>query len=376
MGFPTLYAKAKTGKIKQWKVSVEGSTITVLHGQVGGKQTPQITHITEGKNIGKSNETTPEVQAKLEAGSKWNHQLDKDYRESVEDIPQSTLPPLAKKFQDASAALGDEYDTLCKFDGVRCTMFYNEGNIFFQSRGGKPYPVIKEIAKDLYDSVWKSWPSMVIDGELYCHGMFLEDITSAVKKHNKDTSRIKFHVFDLFNPEKPDQIWEVRYLEYQALVTWTDRVETIWAKRVKTEPGMTAEDKMLKLHDEFVAKKYEGVVCRKPDSLFVFGHRTSDFQKYKVPLDKEFKVIRFDIDKNGCAVPICYIENEKYPDRCEFKAPLVGTREYQREVAQNQENYIGKYLKTVFESYSKYGVPLKPKGHVFREMDEDGNANE
>lgn len=72
--FPTLYAKAKTGKIKQWVVSVVDSTITVTHGQVGGKQQTQTTVITEGKNIGKSNETTPSEQAYLEAKAKWTSQ--------------------------------------------------------------------------------------------------------------------------------------------------------------------------------------------------------------------------------------------------------------------------------------------------------------
>jgi hypothetical protein len=133
---------------------------------------------------------------------------------------------------------------------------------------------------------------------------------------------------------------------------------------------------MIQLHDGFVVHKFEGVVCRKLGSLFVFGHRTSDFQKYKIPLDKEFKVIRFEIDKNGCAVPWCYIDNQVDPTRTEFKAPLVGTREYQQEIARNQEKYIGKHLKVVFENYSKYGVPAKTKGHQFREVDEDGNPEE
>jgi hypothetical protein len=196
---------------------------------------------------------------------------------------------------------------------------------------------------------------------------------AAVKKPNEDTHRIEAHVFDMFDPENPEQIWEARYAEYQALVgddISNIKVKAVWAMRVHSE------SEMIKLHDEFVKMGYEGVVCRKLGSLFVFGHRTSDFQKYKIPKDKEFKVIRIDIDKNGCAVPWCHIDNEIDPTRTEFKAPLVGTREYQQMVAQNQEKYIGKYLKVVFEDYSKYGVPAKTKGHQFREVDEDGNPTE
>ncbi len=372
MLYPTLFAKSKTGAIKQWRIDVEGSTITVYHGQVGGKQTEQVHTVTKGKNIGKANETSPAQQARSEALSKWNKQQDKDYRENVEDIPQSTLPPLAKKYQDFKNALGNEYDALCKYDGVRCTMFYNKADhtFIFQSRGGKDYPVIQKIADALYSMIWQYRPKMVIDTELYNHGLHLEDITSAVKKHNKNTECLSAYVFDMFDPSQPNQIWEDRYKNYISNVNDTGLIRPVKAVRIKSEEQMFAR------HDFFTGLSYEGLVLRKLGTPFVFGHRTSDFQKYKVPLDKEFQVTHFDIDKNGCAVPICRIENTICPERNHFKAPLLGTREYQQEIAQNQEKYIGKHLKVVFEAYSKYGVPAKPKGHAFREMDEDGNPTE
>lgn len=373
MEFPTLFAKSKTGKIKQWIVSVEDNIITVMYGQVGGKQTPQITPILEGKNIGKSNETTPHEQACSEARSKWNKQIKSDYRERVEDIPTSTLPPLAHKFQERGEALGSSYDVLCKLNGVRCTMFYNGGDVIFQSRGGERYPVIQEIADELYEKVWQHEPTMVIDNELYCHGMFLEDITGAVKKTKKDTAKIQCYVFDMFLPSSPKMPWVARYMMYRDYIRNDkgNRVFSVLAELVESEKEMKW------IHNEFVAGGYEGVVCRKLGGSFVFGHRTSDFQKYKVPIDKEFKVVRIDTDKNGCAVPWCTIgENENYPKKTEFKAPLIGTHEYQQGIAQNAEEYIGKHLKVVFESYTKYGLPGKPKGHVFRKLDEDGSPLE
>lgn len=372
MSFPTLYGLAKTGKIKQWSVSVEGSLITVLHGQVGGKLTEQVTPIHEGKNLGKANETTPSQQAKMEAGSKWNKQYDKDYRESVEEIPTSTLPPLAKKYQDESDKLGDEWDTLCKLDGVRCTIFWNNGNPIFQTRGGNAYPTIQAIADELYEKVWQSSPDHVVDCELYRHGMYLEDIVACVKKHNKDTDKIHCHVFDIYDPEKPDMVWEDRYSEYIDLIGLGNnvRVHAVYAIRTYSD------EELKKYHELCVQENYEGVICRKLDSKFVFGHRTSDFQKYKIPMDKEFKVVRFDVDKNGCAVPWCRIDTPVSKGNGEFKAPLIGTREYQQRVYLNKDEFIGKYLKVVFEKYSKYGVPTKTKGHVFREVDEDGNATE
>ena len=101
---PTLYAKASTGKIKQWSVWTEGDTIYVEHGQQGGKMQVKET-VCKPKNVGRANETTAEEQAISEAKSKWKKQYDKDYRESVDELPESTLPNLAHKYQDKQKAV-------------------------------------------------------------------------------------------------------------------------------------------------------------------------------------------------------------------------------------------------------------------------------
>lgn len=369
MKLPTLYGLASNGSVKEWSVWTVEDTIFVQHGKLGGKLQVKETKA-KPKNVGKANETSPSEQAEAEALSKWNKQKDKDYKESVDDLTESTLPPLAKKFQDAKHLLGEEYDVLPKLDGVRCTLFHKDGVVRFQSRGGKDYPVIEAIAEDLKESLWNEKPNIVVDCELYSKQLHLEDIVSCVKKHNDNTWRIESFIFDIFDPDNPEYTWEERYQLYTSIPDsrW---VKTIDASRVKSE------EEMKEIHDFYVdCGGLEGVVLRKLDGKFVFGHRTSDFQKYKVALDEEFEVIRIDIDKNGCAVPWCKIDNKVDPERTEFKAPLVGTREYQQDIANNKENYIGKYLTVVFESYSKYGIPGKPKGHNFREVDENGNPTE
>ncbi|WP_225393788.1 hypothetical protein, partial [Escherichia coli] len=61
-----LYGKDSKGKLKQWTVYTDGAVVTVAHGRVGGKITEK-SYTAEAKNIGRSNETTPEEQAELEA---------------------------------------------------------------------------------------------------------------------------------------------------------------------------------------------------------------------------------------------------------------------------------------------------------------------
>ena len=73
---PTLYGKDISGKIKQWSASVHANGVAaryvVEYGQVDGKIQSTAREFTEGKNIGKKNETTPleqccsEIQKKME----------------------------------------------------------------------------------------------------------------------------------------------------------------------------------------------------------------------------------------------------------------------------------------------------------------------
>ena len=63
--FPTLYGVGINGKIKTWSVHVETNneeTVGVYiieFGKLEGKQQVTRREYTEGKNIGKKNETTP-----------------------------------------------------------------------------------------------------------------------------------------------------------------------------------------------------------------------------------------------------------------------------------------------------------------------------
>ena len=66
---PTLYKRTSTGAVQQWTIAVANTTITTTYSQVGGAMQTTSNTITEGKNIGRSNATTPQQQAQLEAAA-------------------------------------------------------------------------------------------------------------------------------------------------------------------------------------------------------------------------------------------------------------------------------------------------------------------
>lgn len=96
---PTLYARNKDGSIQMWKVGTSGNEVIVVFGRVGGALQSKTT-ICEAKNIGRSNETTAEEQAVLEAQSKWEKQVRLGYKENVEDLEAIDISPMLA--QDAS----------------------------------------------------------------------------------------------------------------------------------------------------------------------------------------------------------------------------------------------------------------------------------
>jgi len=89
MELDTLYKRAKTGKIQYWKVAVLALTYPTIFkesGQLGTFSPLQhMEAIKEGKNIGKSNETTPMEQAISQASSDWLKKKDEGYK-SLKDL--------------------------------------------------------------------------------------------------------------------------------------------------------------------------------------------------------------------------------------------------------------------------------------------------
>ena len=99
---PTLYGKDTSGKTKQWSAAIytDGSVAryTVEYGQVDGKIQSTSRDFTEGKNIGKSNETTPLQQCSNEINKKWSDKKEKErYAENDEVVEVGTkvFPMLA-----------------------------------------------------------------------------------------------------------------------------------------------------------------------------------------------------------------------------------------------------------------------------------------
>lgn len=365
----TLYKLNSSGKQMEWSIFTnEDGKVLIKRGLTDGKIAESSTQ-SIAKSIGKSNETTPAQQAVKDALSKWKKQLDKNYVENLADIdePLHLLAPLALKYQKYAKHVNWEEGVVCltKYDGVRMTAFYRSGKAFFQTRGGKYYPLIKEIADELHERFWEANPALVIDGELYNHDLHLEDITSGAKSSNEYTKKLDFYVFDAYDPNSPD----IGYLERLRYV----ELSVSGCERVKHAKWFvcTSEERMYIYHDNVVKNGYEGVILRSREGLFEFGTRNISFIKYKVRHRAEYVTVKPILCKNGSVKIMCKVVFDgevKF-----FEPPMLGTIPEQRRVFDDWGMYDTGHGTIEYEAISKYGIPAKAKFISFRILDLDGN---
>lgn len=358
-----LFAVDKNDNIKHWTVEVEGDTIIVSHGRYLGKMQVKKT-VAKAKNIGRANETTPEQQAVLEAEAKFTKQFDKCYRPTIEEARTvgQLLPMLAHNYLDHHHRIKYPCYVSTKLDGVRCMAEVTNGTeVTLHTRGGKTYPCPKEIYDDIimlnYFTGIKKF-----DGELYCHGMKLQDIVSAVKKPNENTIKIKYHIFDVPNGEG----WENRWATLKTLKKHRlDHIEIV------DNVLVNSEDSARMMLNQYIKQGYEGIMLRNVDGKYEFNHRSASLQKWKLMQDLEARVLSVEEDKNGEGVLTCHMKGDVTKL---FKCKMRGSHE--ERLANEQRKLIGKWITVIYQQFTNDGLPQFPVGAAVRECDEEGNPIE
>ena len=359
-----LYGLDKSGKYKVWSIWTEGHELYIMHGSENGKMQTKCENI-QGKNIGRSNETSPEQQAELEAMSRYRKQLDKGYREDKEDLKElDTLPMLAADYLKQGHRIQYPCYGSPKMDGVRCLAIRHSDSVELKSRGGKQY-IVPHIQSQLF-SVMKEGD--IWDGELYIHGKYLEEIVSAVKKYNDLTPEIEFIIFDIVK----DEAYEDRLIKMQAFRRYTLSCVAAASIDVLEFCELQDEDHMKQKHKEYVDRGFEGCMLRNFEGKYESGKRSADLQKYKEFSDAEFQIVDVHSDKDGGAV---FVVQNIFADN-QFN--VVGGSHEQRKIwLQQKESLVGKWVTVKYQTlYKDTKIPQFPTLVCFRETDNQGNPLE
>ncbi len=401
--FPILYGESSHGKRKMWSVAVEErasgaaqaasgavsgaaqaasgtvGVIIVTHGYEDGKKQVNERIVSEGKNIGKKNATTPVQQAISEARALWNKKKDAKYAEdgssvgaaaggagaavadseeepaAASDVP---LPMLAHDYNKRGKSVSFPCYAQRKLDGVRCFAISGKG-LF--SRNGKAFPHLEHIRAEI-----DTLPAgTILDGELYSDELSFQEIVGLVKKES-------------LKPADSAKMPKIFLFVYDTLRAGTNAERNAWLstlfasnafstlRPLVSDECASLED-VKRLHAQYVAEGYEGLMLRNKTGLYKAGHRSTDLQKYKEFIDEEFSIVGFKMGdgvEKGCVLWRCATAAG-----LEFDCRPRGSREERITQYANGASAIGKKLTVRFQEWTNDGLPRFPVGLAIRDYE-------
>jgi ATP-dependent DNA ligase len=374
----TLYQKDSLDRVRSWEIAVinngENTETIITTGLVDGAKVSNYTTITNGKNIGKSNETTHYEQALLEANSKIELQLKRGYVKDLANIKDKDVlgsgipaPMLANKHHPTGAQkssktlaqlriIGKQICVQPKLDGNRCLIKVEDGIGTMYSRSGDIMPVqlghILDDVSGICDK-YNIGESFILDGELYSNKISFNKLNGLIKRETASSSDveerrdIKYHLYDVML----NAGYEKRY----------EFINKFNSTNIFVIPNyfITATDENIKNYlEQFLSEGHEGLMIRQLGIPYEHK-RTWQLCKVKVFEDKEFKLVGFEEDKRGGFVGAFVMENNS---GVTFNAGASGQSEEDRTYMWNNKyEFLGKMATVCFFGKSEYGIPRFPK---------------
>jgi ATP-dependent DNA ligase len=351
-----------------------GNTFVIKRttGQYQGKMTdqPELT-IERGKA-----KRSVLQQAESEYNSIVNKYLDKGYKkldslttkkfEEISSLEMDTLVPtiksdtngnlkpmLAKSSNNCqNSVLNKLMYCSRKLNGVRCMVKWSGDGVVTISRGGKNYDVAAtKITAELYNYL-KENPEIILDGELYHHGTYLQ-VISGIARLETWEDRCDILEYWIYDIASGSMVFEKRL---EILDELRDTFEGNPKIKVLEHIPTESWEEIQRLHDKWVSEGFEGLVARKPDKVYEFGKRGSTMIKVKQYQDAEFLIVDYQDglrEEDFCF--ICQTDDGKL-----FSAKPVGTREMKAEYISNIDDIIGKKGVVKYFEISKDGIPQQP----------------
>lgn len=349
-------------------MEVDGNRYRTISGQKDGKKVTSEWTTCAGKNIGRSNETTPAAQALAEAQAKLQRKLESEYKLDIDDVDTIGF---------ASPMLAEEYepDTIKfpiyaqpKLDGMRCIGLAS-GLLSRKNKDIKSSPHVHAALA----SIFKEHPGMEFDGELYNHELKdnFDELISVVKQLKpteadlkKSEEFIRYYVYDIRDPK---QTFAQRTAQLKKLVKSLKNKNIVFVETVL----VNNKEELDALYDRWLEEGFEGQMIR-TDTIYEFK-RTKALQKRKEFITDEFEIV--DVlegkgNRSGMAGKVVFKLHKPTTDgktTCEAN-PKGGFAFYKR-LLQQREYAIGKMATIEFQNYTPKGSLRFPKMLTIRDYE-------
>lgn len=379
-----LITRDSKGDIRYLKLSYHKQEDTGFYkierssGKLGGKDVNQPPLLVKA---GKAKRTIKE-QVDLEFNSLLTKAMSKGYKELSEftdkpfdkvttaDIDQHVestktdmagirKPMLAKETSNAKPAMWNRYWRISKkLDGVRCMLYWDveTETIKTASRGGKNYDAatthIRNIPRLVH--LLRQRPGVMLDGEIYVHGMSLQEISGIARLKEYDPERcgvLEFHCYDLAVDEHV----------FSKRLEMLDKMRDYFIDETKIKVLEHFEihgyDEAKAYHDNWVSQGYEGAILRDPTKEYGFGKRDVRMIKLKEFKDEEFEIIGYKLGLRGSEDMVFTLKTK---DSIEFEAKPIGDRSLKERYVNDIKKIIGQKGTVKYFYMTEDGKPFLP----------------
>jgi ATP-dependent DNA ligase len=368
MKLHTLYKRAVNGKVNEWTIEVDGHCYRTTSGYTDGAKTTTEWTCCEGKNVGRSNETTAEEQAMKEAKAEWDKRTERGYFQNIKDIDKGTIfkPMLANKWEDRKDKIKYPLYSQPKLDGIRCIV-KSDG---MWTRTGKRIISAPHIFDSLRNT-FEKYPDLILDGELYAD-KYVNDfnaIVSLVKK-TKPTNQdlidsaavIQYHIYDM---PSCDGVFIKRLKELSKLFNELKADSNQCCVMVETNL-VEWEDDVHMLYENYVNAGYEGQMLRL-DAPYE-NKRSKYLLKHKSFIDEEYTIVGVEEGGGNLTGMVgALVFESKQGDK--FTASVNGGWDFLKQLWKERKTLIGKDATIKYFNITPDGKPRFPKVTAIRDYE-------
>lgn len=348
----TLYKRNAVGQLLIWEIWQDSpDTIKIRYGKENGNRqidSEVIRHGLGGR--------TRQEQIESRINSRVNRKIDSGYcmEKSEARHGENSLglpkPMLASKLEAIKDFSYGKNFVQKKYDGHRCLIKVDSGEVFAYSRNGKQIKTIDHIL----DEFKHIDGDLIFDGELYHHGTPLQTISSWVRKKQENTKKIKFICYDVIENQDYD-------FRFHFVKKYISRMENSLVAETDLLIGEFDIERVL---DLALDSGYEGLIIRPMEGIYEVGKRSKNLIKVKRWDDDEYVVRSISESTDGYA--IFHLTTDQMRS---FSVLCHGDAHYKKKVFENKFDFINKKINIKHFGFTKDGIPFHPIAVGWRDKD-------
>jgi ATP-dependent DNA ligase len=324
------------------------------------------TVVTSGKNKDKSVETNAVCQAMRDAYGQYLKKVKKS---------NAVAPPMLAQQYVLDTELPEKFHVQYKYDGLRMTTCVDPaGNLVLTSRNESTYTGLEYMREELRALCVAV--GSCLDGELYVHGMSLQEISGIARKGRG--KELNYVVYDIFG--------DLPYPERLAKLTAAAAGLTLHYVIIAPTLVMTSREELDVLFKKALSDGYEGLMIRMPAPYEhgYNGYHSKNLLKYKPCFDSEYTLTGWTTGSKGkAAQALMVICTARTPAGTDEEFNVTPAMELEERIAlakamgvieangktHFENQYRGRPLTVYYDDISDNGIPLRARTKMeFKDM--------